>query len=295
MSDLAVEFAKKITKKSGARQNVKINKNVSVSCVEIDEKMGLKLGKEKGTYFTIEFPFDVIEQSLEKKTILIETTKAIKSVIKKCEITCLKSVLVVGLGNPNMIADCFGARTVDKILVTRHVTKSGHNLKNLCEVSSVATNVFGKTGLESFDIVNGIVKETKPDLVILIDTLVAGSVKKLCTNIQVANVGIVPGSGVDNARKELSRQSLGVPVITIGVPFVVYANSLCNEQAKKIFSKISDKKLSKELEFKDVSDLIVMPREIEQQIKFCSNVVGMAINQSLNPQISSEDIETFFV
>lgn len=295
MSDLAVEFAKKLSKKSGNKEVEKINKNVQVTFIEVDEKNKLKLGKEKGVYYTIEFPFDPILQSLEKETILIETIKAITSVIKKCEISVLKSVLVVGLGNPNMIADCFGARTVDKILVTRHATKSGHNLENICEVSCVATNVFGRTGLESFDIVNGIVKEIKPDLVILIDTLVAGSVKRLCSNIQVANVGIVPGSGVDNARKELSKKSLGVPVITIGVPFVVYADSLCNEQAQTLLNKLTNSKISENLEFKDIKELIVMPREIEQQVKFCSNIVSNAINESLNQDISYEDFETFFV
>ena len=201
----------------------------------------------------------------------------------------------MGLGNPKMIADCFGAKTCDKVLVTRHVTKSGHNEEDLCEVSCLSTNVFGKTGLESYDIVNGVVKAIKPDLVILIDTLVASSIKRLCTNIQVANVGIVPGSGVDNARKELSKNSLQVPVITIGVPFVVYADSFCNEEAKKLINRLTEKNFTKNFEFKTLKDLIVMPREIEEQVRFCSEIVSKAINKALNPNLSQNDIETFFV
>ncbi len=296
MSDLAVEFAKRLSKKDDAKKTkTKVNKNVTTTFLEVTEKAQIKLGKEKGVYYTIEFPFEPIMQSLERKTILLETTKAISQVIKKCEIDNLKSVLVVGLGNPKMIADCFGAKTCDKVLVTRHVTKSGHNEEDLCEVSCLSTNVFGKTGLESYDIINGVVKAIKPDLVILIDTLVASSIKRLCTNIQVANVGIVPGSGVDNARKELSKNSLQVPVITIGVPFVVYADSFCNEEAKKLINRLTEKNFTKNFEFKTLKDLIVMPREIEEQVRFCSEIVSKAINKALNPNLSQNDIETFFV
>ncbi len=296
MSDLAVEFAKRLSKKDDAKKTkTKVNKNVTTTFLEVTEKAQIKLGKEKGVYYTIEFPFEPIMQSLERKTILLETTKAISQVIKKCEIDNLKSVLVVGLGNPKMIADCFGAKTCDKVLVTRHVTKSGHNKEGLCEVSCLSTNVFGKTGLESYDIINGVVKAIKPDLVILIDTLVASSIKRLCTNIQVANVGIVPGSGVDNARKELSKNSLQVPVITIGVPFVVYADSFCNEEAKKLINRLTEKNFTKNFEFKTLKNLIVMPREIEEQVRFCSEIVSKAINKALNPNLSQDDIETFFV
>lgn len=295
MSDLAVEFAKRLSKRDCATKvKTKINKHVSTTFLEVTEKAEIKLGKEKGVYYTIEFPFDPVIQLVEKNTILHEITKAITKVIQKCEIEKLSKVLVVGLGNPKMIADCFGARTCDKILVTRHVTKSGHCPNNMCEVSCLSTNVFGKTGLESFEIVNGVVKAIKPDLVILIDTLVASSIKRLCTNIQIANVGIVPGSGVDNARKELSKNSLQVPVMTIGVPFVVYADSFCNEEAKKLINRLTEKNFTKDFEFRSLKDLIVMPREIEQQVKFCCDVVACAINKALNPDFSSDDIETFF-
>lgn len=296
MSDLIVEFAKRLSKKDDATKvKTKISKHVSTTFLEVTEKAEIKLGKEKGAYYTIEFPFDPVMQLVEKKTILHEATKAITQVIQKCEIDKLSKVLVVGLGNPKMVADCFGPRTCERILVTRHVTKSGHYPDNLCEVSCLSTNVFGKTGLESFEIVNGVVREIKPDLVILLDTLVACSVKRLCTNIQIANVGIVPGSGVDNARKELSKKSLQVPVVTIGVPFVVYADSFCNEEAKKLINRLTEKNFTKDFEFKSLKDLIVMPREIEQQVRFCCDVVASAINNALNPNFSVNDIETFFV
>lgn len=294
MSDLSVEFAHKLSARVSGKIKNKINKNVAITKICVDEKSAIKLGKEVGTYFTIEFPFDPILQSLEKREVIKQTQKALKQVVDCCNINELKSVLVVGLGNPKMVADCFGEKTINKVLVTRHVTKLVHNLDNICEVSCLKTDVFGRTGLESFDIVSGVVNKIKPNLVILIDTLVANIFKRLCTNIQIANVGIIPGSGVDNARKELSQKTLGVPTITIGVPFVVYADCFCTEEAKKILKRITNSRITGNFNFKSLENLVVMPREIEQQLKFCSDVVSCAINQTLNPNITQTDIETFF-
>lgn len=294
MSDLSVEFANKLSARTNAKIKTRINKNVSVTKICVDEKLALKLNKEIGTYFTIEFPFDPILQSVEKQEVIKQTQKALKQVVNCCGVNALKSVLVVGLGNPKMVADCFGEKTINKVLVTRHATKSVHNLDNICEVSCLKTDVFGRTGLESFDIVSGVVNKIQPDLVILIDTLVANSFKRLCTNIQIANVGIIPGSGVDNARKELSQKTLGVPTVTIGVPFVVYADSFCTEEAKRMLKRITNSKITGNFNFKSLENLVVMPREIEQQLKFCSDVVGTAINQTLNSNITQADIETFF-
>ena len=292
MSDLAVEFAKKIVATKN-KVKTKFDGNVALSVIDIDDKLALKLGKEKGTYATVEFPFDPVKQSMHRKVILDATIKAMRGVMGKCLDGELKSVLVVGLGNPKMIADCFGSKTIEKTFATRHVLNLVHEFKDLCQVSCISTNVFGKTGLESFDIVNGVVKEIKPDIVVLLDTLVAESSKRLCTNIQIANVGIVPGSGVDNARKELSKATLGVSTITIGVPFVVYADSVCSEEVKKIIKKLTNKTFSKNLEFNTIKDLIVMPREIEQQVRFCSEIVSSALNHVFNPTLSLEEIETF--
>lgn len=296
VSDLAVEFSKKLTiKKDYIKSIKKINKNITKTTIDIiSDKAQVKYQRQKGCYVLLNIPFDPILQSLEKDNIEKEISQALTDVIKKSNITDLKSVLVVGLGNPQMISDCFGARVSEKILVTRHLTQSVKN-SNMCEVSTLSTNVFGRTGLESFDIVKGVVDKIKPELVIVIDTLVAENSKSICTNIQIANVGIVPGSGVENARKELSQSTLNTKVVTIGIPFVVFANSLFDEQIKKIMRKYFSATLPVDVQSKGLDCLIVMPREIDEQVNFSSRVVANGINMALNPNLSTKDIETFFI
>ena len=296
ISDLAVEFSKKLVAKKDYTKTVeKINKNITKTTIEIiTDKAQTKFDRQKGFYTSLDIPFDPILQSLEKQNIEVEISKALSSTIKKCELEKLKSVLVVGLGNPKMISDCFGAKVSEKVMVTRHLSQSVKD-GSLCEVSSLSTNVFGLTGLESYDIIKGVVDRIRPDLVIVIDTLVAESSKRLCTNIQIANVGIVPGSGVDNARKEISRNTLSTPVITIGIPFVVFASSLFDEQVKKLIRKYSGVNLPISIEAKGLNELVVMPKEIDEQVRFSSKVVASGINMALNPNFSPKDIETFFI
>lgn len=296
ISDLAVEFSKKlIAKKDYSKTVKKINKNIIKTTIEIiTDKAQTKFDRQKGYYTSLDIPFDPILQSIEKENIEAEISKALSETLKKYELEKPKSVLVVGLGNPKMISDCFGAKVSEKVMVTRHISQSVKD-ESLCEVSSLSTNVFGLTGLESYDIIKGVVDRIRPDLVIVVDTLVAESSKRLCTNIQIANVGIVPGSGVDNARKKISSNSLSTPVITIGIPFVVFASSLFDEQVKKLIKKYSGINLPISIEAKGLDELVVMPREIDEQVRFSSRVVANGINMALNPSLSQKDIETFFI
>lgn len=295
ISDLAVEFSKKlISKKDYTKSVEKINKNIPKTIIEvISEKAQTKLERQKGYYISLDIPFDPVLQTLEKENIEREITLSLAEVLQKSNVAKPKSALVVGLGNPKMISDCFGSKVSEKVLVTRHLTKSAI-CPNLCEVGSIQTNVFGRTGLESFDIVKGAVDSVKPEVVIVVDTLVAESSKRLCANIQIANVGIVPGSGVDNARKEISQKTLGTLVLTIGIPFVVLSSSLFDEQAKKLIKKYAGITVPTNIEVKGLDTLIVMPREIDEQVCFLSRAVANGINKALNPNLSKQDIETFF-
>ena len=290
-SDLAVEFSKKlISKKDYLKVEKRISKNIKSVTVDIkSNEMSKKYGREQGFYALLNIPFSPLVQSIERETIKKELVFLVGKVIEKCGLEDVKSCLIVGLGNPKLTADCFGPKVVEKVLTTRHAVMSVKD-SNLCAVSKISTNVFGQTGLESFDIIKGVVDSINPELVILIDTLVASSYKRLCTNIQIASVGIVPGSGVDNARQEISAKTLSVPVITIGVPFVVYATDLVEEKIAKLGVKKSGKNIES-----GIKDLIIMPREIDQQLSFCSGVVAESLNECLNPHLSKQDFETFFV
>lgn len=293
-SDLAIEFSKTLTKtKDYTKTQKQINQNVKSTIIEIKtDKAKQEFQREKGHYFLIEMPLDFEKQKIQKNIIQKEITRAIKYLMKKISTPKINSCLVVGLGNPNMSADYFGNKVVNNILASRHIIKSGL-VENVCEISKITCNVFGQTGIESFDVVKGIAEKIKPQIVICIDTLVANSFKRLCSNIQIANVGIIPGSGANNARKEISKDTLKVDVITIGIPFVCYAedlvydylkfnNNLKNNSKNLKNNQKNDKKIEKNennlMFYQNFKELIVMPKDIEQQVDFCSGLVADGIN-----------------
>lgn len=287
-SDLAIEFSKKLlSKRDYIKTETKINKNITSTMIDVkSDSAKNKLGREKGLYALLTIPFNPILQSVEKNNIIKQLKLMLQQILFADGISKPKSVLVVGLGNPKLTADKFGVQVVNNILTTRHAFLSGMEQKNMCAVSKLSTNVFGMTGLESYDIVKGVVDNIKPELVIIIDTLVASTQKRLCTNIQIANVGVVPGSGVENTRKELSKTTLGVNVITVGVPFVLFASDLVEQEMKKY---------CKEFKSRSLKNLVIMPKEIDEQLNFCSKVIAKAINEVLNPDFDEKDIETFFM
>lgn len=279
-SFLAVEFSKKlVTKKEYVKQTQKINKNLSLTTIDVKNNT---CGYEQGLYKLLTLPFDPVLQSLEKQNITKTLVDMLSQILEYSNIKKPKSALIVGLGNPDITADKFGAKVVDKVFaVVPNMAKSG-----LCLVSKISPNVFGATGLESYDVVKGVIDSIKPNVVILIDTLVASSAKRLCTNIQMANVGVVPGSGVNNSRKILSQNSLGTKVITIGVPFVLFATDL-------VQSDIGNLTKQQIVKSKRLKNLVIMPREIDEQLKFTSSVVASAINTVLNPTLTANVLDTF--
>lgn len=278
-SDLAVEFSKQlILNKDYKRQSTKVNKFIKKDKIEIlTTKSQQILNRQIGTYFSFDIPFDPILLKLQQNILTNQLVKCLNTLFKKFNITNINSALVVGLGNDKLTADCFGDKVIDNIMVTRHVTKSGLNIDNLCEVSAFSSGVFGVTGFESYDIIKGIVDAIKPQITIIIDTLISSSLKRLGANIQLANVGIIPGSGVGNARKELSNNTLDTKIITIGIPFAIKTSSILN---KKI---------------KSVDDKVLMSREIDEQIKINAKIIGSAINKALNPKFNKKQFETFFI
>ncbi len=174
------------------------------------------------------------------------------------------NVLVVGLGNPNLTADCLGTATVNRLLITRHITPQ---LKKLPSVSAILPSVLGVTGIESFDVIKGVADRIKPDLIIAVDSLASATVGRIAAAFQICGSGITPGSGVSNHRERLSVESLGVDVISIGVPLVVYATTIIEEAS------------GREEEYsKDISSLIVTPKEIDIFVEECGKIVAAAIN-----------------
>lgn len=246
------------------------------------------LNKPIGNYITIESKYmnDEVE-SIDKKIInkLASTIKDISHIVKK------DSVLVVGLGNSDVTPDALGPKVVDNLSITRHLIEYAPELvnENTRAVSAIVPGVLGTTGIETSDIVKGIVEKTKPNLVIVVDALAAKDMNRISRTIQVSNTGITPGSGVKNNRFSLTRDSLGVPVIAVGVPTVVGVPTIVNEAIEYVSEKIPDVKTPLEnenymqniLENKDF-DFMVTPNDIDDIISNTSRLVSEGINSALH-------------
>jgi len=189
----------------------------------------------------------------------------------------------VGLGNRNITSDSLGPKVISKIMVTKHIKEYlPENLDDdIIPVSAISPGVLGITGIETNDIISGITKKINPDLIIVIDALAASSPARVSTTIQITDTGISPGSGVGNNRKEISRFSLDIPVIAIGVPTVVDLLSI----AKYVFPEVKNSNIDK--------DFFVTPKEIDKLIENLSKIIANGINLSLHKNIDIEYIEAF--
>lgn len=211
-----------------------------------------------------------------------------------CELTSLlpkkvDNVLIVGLGNRNITADALGPLTVEKIIVTRHLKEHmPEDFKSFACVSAISPGVLGLTGVETGEIVRGVCDKIHPSAVIAIDSLAARRLSRLCRTIQLSNTGITPGGAIAAGRAELSLQTLGAPVIAIGVPTVVDARTLASDICEQA---------GQELDLNDASapdaDMVVTPKDIDGLMHKSAKLIAYAINKSLQQNLSIADIEQF--
>lgn len=204
---------------------------VKITSVEITEEGEKLSGKKKGNYLTLHVE-GIREQDSEMQESVVQVfAKAFSSFLKDLSIDQNASCLVVGLGNWNVTPDALGPTVVKNLLVTRHLFKLQPEQvqEGYRPVSSLSPGVMGLTGIETSDIIQGVISESKPDFVIAIDALAARSIERVNTTIQISDTGIHPGSGVGNKRKELSKDTLGIPVIAIGVPTVIDAVTITSD------------------------------------------------------------------
>ncbi len=226
-TDLAVE-----SYENGGKtvlDGVKVEEKDNVTTVSVLNENGANaLGKPVGKYITY-CTDDVGDDTELFDGRLDELSKILTSLIPENT----KSVLVAGLGNTDITADALGPKAVNYVLSTRHIVNDCDDndyFKTFFNVSSISTGVLGDTGIESAEIIKGVVNQIKPDLVIAIDALSASSASRLGTTVQMSDVGISPGSGVGNHRYEISLQTLGVPVVSVGIPTVVSTSVICGKK-----------------------------------------------------------------
>jgi spore protease len=237
-TDLAVEardmYVEKEEKKSeieGVRFQEREQEGIRVSYVDISASGAERLGKKEGSYVTIYADGVKLQDTKRQKAAAAILAVELKNLLKKNNVSEDAEGLIVGLGNWNVTPDALGPMTTEKILVTSHLFKLDYETvtEGYRPVAAVTPGVMGVTGIETSNIVSGVVKEFNPDFVIAIDALASRSIERVNETIQLSDSGIHPGSGVGNKRKELSEATLGIPVIALGVPTVVDAVTITSD------------------------------------------------------------------
>jgi len=324
-TDLALEIAENLQsgdnkELEGLQMDMQQEGNTKITTVSITNDTGADaMGKPIGKYITIESPkikandIDAHEQIMG---VLVNKLADLRDGLK---IPPNGTILVVGLGNRNVAPDALGPMVVSKLLVTRHILD---NLPNdiagtLRPLAAIAPGVMGMTGIETAEAVKGLVMHVKPALVIAIDALAARSIVRINQTIQLTDTGISPGAGVGNRRMALNIDTLGVPVIAIGVPTVVDAGTFSadvldlflSEMAQDVPEALQDGahffEMLNELEEMDkstiirntisphIGDMFVTPKEIGEVVRWLSNIIANGINISMHKGVTKTDINRF--
>ena len=255
-----------------------------ITTVQIKDDAGSKaMKKPKGTYITIESEM-LLQEEEDREPLLLCICEQLEKMIRELK---KKSVLIVGLGNREVTSDSLGPKMTEHLFITRHLEKElGETFMRQNEfgcVSAISPGVMAQTGIETEELLESIVKKTKPDLVIAVDALAARSVKRLCKTIQITDTGIAPGAGVGNRRKELTRKSLGVPVVAIGIPTVVDAETIIGDHLEHVLEKqgYSEQEIEQficEILTEDTENVMVTPKNIDASVNRLSRDLADVLN-----------------
>lgn len=285
-------------------------REIRVTTVRIETENGAKtMGKPVGTYLTIEAPNLSSPDEGIHREVSEELAKYLIEVMKKIipESEHDKEVLVVGLGNRQATPDALGPYVADNLNVTRHIVKEYGKYAALeemnCVVSAIVPGVMAQTGMETAEIIKGVVRETKPDLLIVIDALAARNSRRLNRTIQIADTGINPGSGVGNYRNAITKETIGVPVIAIGVPTVVDAVTIVSDTMENLLSALETSEslkgvglvlggyseaekyeLIKELIAPNLNSMFMTPKDIDETVKRLSYTISEGLNLAFSGQ-----------
>lgn len=293
-SDLALEAkelfessAGKTTQLSGVRAREETLFGYPLTRVDILDETGAEaLGKPVGTYLTLEFP--ALPQGREE---LLRAARAVAALLGQLPgLPDTGPVFVAGLGNRQMTPDAIGPKTTDLLLITRHLAENlPEEFSGFRPVAALAPGVTGTTGVETGELLAGVLQTIRPACLIAVDALAARRQERVCRTIQVSNTGIVPGSGVGNARMALDEEHLGLPVLAVGVPTVVEAGTLCLDLLEEAGLDREGSEPSRQ--FGQGSAWFVTPRSIDSEVEVLSKILGLGISAALHVDISVEDVE----
>lgn len=305
-TDLALEDKERFESDNVEVQGVSLKEDydeereIKVTTVRIETENGAKVMKKPvGTYITMEAPNMAVPDEDYHDEISKELAKFLARFIKKDKDDY--SILVVGLGNRKVTPDALGPYVVDNLNITRHIVKEygkyAMGEEDVRLVSAIVPGVMAQTGMETVEIIKGIVRETKPDMMIAVDALAARSSKRLNRTIQITDTGINPGSGVGNHRNAITEDTVGIPVLAIGVPTVVDAATIVNDTMENLILALESSEtlrgvgvvmqgynaaekyeLVKELISPHLNGLFVTPKDIDETVKRISYTISEALN-----------------
>ncbi|MBQ4076055.1 MAG: GPR endopeptidase [Clostridia bacterium] len=296
-TDLAMESREFLNKKSGVSSYIFQHGKIEEIHVHVETKEAAKiLMKDCGKYITLTYPNLLYQETGERKELVRILAETIRHMIP-----AEGDILIIGLGNRHITADALGSRVLDHLMVTRHMSEIAMpGLKGkLRSVCAVAPGVLGITGIETAEMVHGIVEKIHPSAVIAIDALAARECSRICSTIQITDTGIRPGSGVGNHRQGLNRETLGVPVIAIGVPMVVYASVIARDALAMMMKDIGMNEdehqsaidvLIRRVADDGMGDLVVTPREVDDLVGRVGRIIADGINKALHERLTDEEI-----
>lgn len=303
-TDLALE-AREIYEEDDSRiRGVKVEetadeeREIYTTVVRVETENGAKaIGKPVGIYVTIEAPNMSTPDEDYHREISFELAKHLEQMLGECS----GPALVVGLGNRDVTPDALGPQVVNNLHITRHMIKEygrvSSGLETAEEISAIVPGVMAQTGMETLEIIRGVVQETHPKVVIVIDALAARSTKRLNRTIQISNTGINPGSGVGNHRNAINEETLGIPVIAVGVPTVVDAATIVNDTMEELIAQMDRSasmqrlggtlgtlnhaekhQMIQELISPHLNTMFVTPKDIDETVKYLSYTISEGLN-----------------
>lgn len=270
-TDLASEARRRlcdgssVTELPGVRAREEQIDGFPVTTVEIlDERGRRALSKPEGTYVTMELP-----RRLQDR--LCPAAEVLAGLIRRCAGPLPPRILLAALGNPDITPDALGSLSAGQLLVTEHLKRSDPETFRFFRATLLCRpGVLGTSGVESARQIRALCRETRPDLVIAIDALAGADLQRLCRSVQICNTGISPGSGVGNCREALDRESLGLPVLAVGVPTVVDASSLSDDPSLR--------------------GMFVTPRSIDSMVRSCGRLIAWGLNLALHEGLTVEEM-----
>jgi spore protease len=305
-TDLALEAQERVGRGGGEIKGVdfseeRMENGITVSTVHILTKNAEKImGRPRGYYITLEAPDMIEDDEGYHREISEELAKIIQKLLP-CKTEDQTSALIVGLGNREVTPDALGPRVIDNMFITRHIINEygrfAFGNEHVSKISGIVPGVMAQTGMECVEIVRGVVKETRPDFVVTVDALAARNAKRLCRTIQLTDTGITPGSGIGNHRHALNKESVGVPVISLGVPTVVDAATIVNDTMYNLIAAMNENRelnclgnslenlsdaekyeLIRELLSPNLNTMFVTPKDIDESVKRLSYTISEGIN-----------------